>query len=129
MKKFAYNDATGKTVTCKPGGNLSIGEGINLETGLDSTEIQFLIGHRAGLVEQELLKYPWYVGIDNDVRKSVILDVGFNLGIAGLLHFPHMISALAAGDWAGAAGQLHITEAAVDAQRYGPLRKLLENGQ
>lgn len=128
IRKFAYNDATGKTVTCKPGGNLSIGEGINLETGLDAAEIQFLIAHRAGLVEQELLKYAWYVGIDTPVRQSVILDVGFNLGIGGLLHYPHMIAALAVKDWTAAANELHVSEAAVDAQRYAPLRKLLLNG-
>jgi GH24 family phage-related lysozyme (muramidase) len=127
VRKFAYNDATGKTVTCQPGGNLSIGEGINLETGLDPDEIAFLTRHRAGLVEATLQTYSWYVAA-GPTRQSVALDIGFNAGIGGLLHFPHMIAAYAAQDWTGAANECAVADPKLDAQRYAPLRALILKG-
>lgn len=127
-RRFAYNDATGKTVTCKPQGNLSIGMGINLETGLDDTEIFWLTEHRAGLVEQQLSALPWYGPLPPDVQ-SVTLDIAFNEGLHGLLGFPHMIAALAKTppDYVMAASECTIikTNPAVDAQRYAPLRQIL----
>lgn len=132
VRKLAYNDATGKTVTCQPGGNLTIGEGINLETGLDSDEIQFLINHRVGAVEQQLLALPWYAPLPPGVQ-SVIIDVAFNEGLHGLLGFPHMIAALAQQppDYATAAAECTIinTNPKVDAQRYAPLRAIMAAGQ
>jgi hypothetical protein len=131
VKKFAYNDATGKQVTCQPIGNLSIGEGINLETGLDSAEIQFLLAHRAGLVEQQLLSFPWYAHLPPGVQ-SVLIDIGFNEGVHGLLGFPHMLAALAKDppDYATASAECSIvkTNPRVDAQRYAPLRAILLSG-
>lgn len=132
VRKFAYNDATGKTVTCKPGGNLSIGEGINLETGLDSDEIQFLVSHRAELVEDTLEGFDWYPPLPPGVQ-SVVIDIGFNEGLHGLLGFPHMIAALAKDppDFVTAAAECSIvkTNPTVDAQRYAPLRAILAAGQ
>ena len=126
-RRLAYNDATGKTVTCQPGGNLSIGIGINLEAGLDDAEIEWLFRHRAGLIETQLQVFAWYTGAD-PVRQSVALDVGFNEGLRGLLHFPHMIAAYAVKDWPTAASECRIEDPKVDAQRYAPLRVLLLNG-
>lgn len=132
VRKWAYNDATGKTVTCKPGGNLSIGEGINLETGLDQAEIAFLVQHRAELVEQQITPLAWYGPLPPGVQ-SVIIDVAFNEGLHGLLGFPHMIAALAKSppDFVAAAAELSIvnTNPKVDAQRYAPLRAIMAAGQ
>lgn len=123
----AYNDATGKTVTCQPGGNLSIGIGINLEIGLDSEEIDFLFRHRAGKVETVLQSFAWYQPL-SPVRQSVCLDIAYNEGVAGLLHFPHMIAALSAGDWAEAARQCTVADTKLDLSRYSPLRALILSG-
>jgi hypothetical protein len=126
-KPFAYNDATGKTVTCQPGGNLSIGVGINLETGLDATEIQWLFYHRAGLIETALSAFPWYTAAD-PVRQSVALDVAYNVGLHGLLGFPSMIHYYSVQDWPNAAAQCAVKDPRLDASRYAPLRQLLLNG-
>jgi len=132
VRKWAYNDATGKTVTCKPDGNLSIGIGINLEAGLDTDEIQFLIAHRAGLIEEQLQTFPWYAALPPGVQ-SVLIDIGFNEGVHGLLGFPHMIAALAKvpPDYETAADECSIakTNPKVDAQRYAPLREILRSGR
>lgn len=129
VRRKAYNDATGKTVTCQPGGNLSIAVGINLEVGLDDEEIAWLLNHRAGLVYAQLVKFPWWHE-DEPVRGSVILDVAYNAGVTGLLHFPHMLSAYSSKDWPGASAQLLDSDAARELpQRYHPLAQLLLNGQ
>ncbi len=127
VRKFAYNDATGKQVTCKPDGNLSIAIGINLETGLDAAEIAMLTQHRLGLVEQQLLGYAWYAKCD-DVRKSVLLDIAFNEGVGGLLHFPHMLAAIANDNWAEAKAQCAVQDPRLKA-RYDALGDLLLKGE
>lgn len=127
-KRLAYNDKTGKTVTCKPNGNLSIGVGINLEVGLDDTEISFLTSHRLGLVENGLRSFYWYGGLD-EARQSVLLDLGFNAGLAALLHFPRMLTAISHSDWARAHDELLDSDAARELpERYRPLADILLTG-
>lgn len=127
-KSYAYNDATGKRMTCQPGGNLSIAVGVNLETGLDAEEIDWLTAHRLGKADKALSVYSWYSGAD-EVRGSVLLDVGFNDGVRGLLHFPHMLAAAALKNWDEAANQLLDSEAArADPHRYQPLAEILRTG-
>lgn len=125
-RAFAYNDATAKRVTCKPGGNLSIAVGVNLEIGLDDEEIDWLSRHRLQKVEAALTRFPWY-GACNDARKSVLLDVAFNAGVEGLLHFPKMIAAIAHQNWLAAANELLDSDAARELpSRYGPLAKIMK---
>jgi lysozyme len=127
VRYYAYDDATGKTVTCKPG-NLSIGIGINLEQGLDSTEVAWLFLHRARLVEGRLLTCFWYVGSD-PVRQSVALDLGFNMGFEELLQFKNMIAAWTAKNWPLASAQLLASKAARENQtRYEHLASILMSG-
>lgn len=124
-KAFAYNDATGKRVTCQPGGNLSIAVGVNLETGLDDEEIEWLSKHRLQKVADRLAMFPWFQACD-DKRQAVLLDVAFNTGVDGLLHFPRMIAAIAKQDWPTAANELLDSQAArALPNRYGPLAAIL----
>lgn len=124
-RTFAYNDATGKRVTCQPGGNLSIAVGVNLETGLDDEEIDWLSKHRLDKVAQQLQQYSWYA-ID-PVRQSVLLDIAFNAGVGGLLHFPHLLAAVSRQDWASAATECHVENPQL-AGRYKKLAQLLLTG-
>lgn len=131
-RQFAYNDATGKRVTCKPNGNLSIGIGINLENGLDEEEREWLTRHRLLKMSSDLCRLSWYLGLDA-VRRSVCLDIAFNEGEGGLLHFPHMISALAQKDWKTAKDECAIEERTpldkvVNETRYKPLGEILLTG-
>jgi lysozyme len=127
VRYFAYDDSTGKTVTCKPG-NLSIGIGINLEQGLDATEVAWLFLWRTHLVEKALLAFPWYVASD-PVRQSVALDLGFNLGIDGLMRFTQMIAAWGEQNWSLASAQLLASKAARENQtRYEHLASILMSG-
>lgn len=126
-KKFPYNDATGKRVTCRPNGNLSIGVGINLEFGLDDTEREFLTMHRLEEHNKWLLQFAWYTALDM-IRRSVFLDISFNAGDGGLLHFPHLIAAAAKKDWVECQKQCHVENPRLDEQRYQPLGKILLTG-
>lgn len=128
VRPFAYNDLTGKRVSCRPDGNLTIAEGINLETGLDAEEIAWLTLHRLTIADTALRKFSWYALID-EPRGSVFLDVAFNDGIHGLLNFPRMVLAAQIKNWPVAAEELLDSEAArKDPNRYRPLADILRTG-
>ncbi len=129
----AYNDKTGRTVTCKPDGNLSIAYGINLENGLDEVEMSFLLQHRVELAHAALLRDagPWYADLclSDPLKASVYLDVAYNAGVAGLLHgFPECVKAARLKDWTKSAAELKVANASLDHSRYEPLRKILLTG-
>lgn len=127
VRQFAYNDATGKRVSCLPQGNLSIGVGVNLETGLDGEETDWLSLHRLAKLENQLTAYQWYRGLDI-ARQSVLLDVAFNQGLGGLLHYPHMLAAIQSQDWKTAAMECHTANPQLD-KRYSDLAKILLSGE
>lgn len=125
-KPFAYNDATGRRVSCQPDGNLSIAVGVNLETGLDDDEVYWLSQHRLTKVENQLTAYAWYRSLDA-ARQSVMLDIAFNQGISGLLHYPRMLAALGQQEWSVAAVECHTADPRLDT-RYANLAKILLKG-
>jgi len=45
--------------------------------------------------------FPWTVGLD-DVRKAVLVNMTFNMGIHGLAQFKDTLAKVQAGDYAGA---------------------------
>lgn len=80
-------------------GKLTIGVGRNLEDkGLTKDEALFLLRNDIAEVTEALSKYEWYNRLD-PVRQKVIIDMAFNLGLAGLLGFKKMIAALEQGDY------------------------------
>jgi GH24 family phage-related lysozyme (muramidase) len=125
-KVFAYNDATGQRVTCQPAGNLTIAVGVNLEVGLDDDEIDWLSKHRLSKLENRLNAYDWYRNLDM-ARQSVLLDIAFNAGVSGLLHYPRMLSAIQQQEWKVAAVECHSADARLDG-RYAGLAKILLTG-
>lgn len=89
-----------------PAGYLTIGVGRNLETkGISREEALFLLRNDIKEVEQALSKYDWYTKLD-PIRQKVLIDMCFNLGLAGLLQFRRMITALISGDYETAADEM-----------------------
>jgi lysozyme len=126
FEAFPYNDKTGTRVSCHPEGNLTWLYGLNLETE-GSRELGILILRwKLGKLHAELLRYSWYVMI-NDVRASVLLEIAYNTGVQGLLHFPVMIAALRRGDWESAQAECHVKNPELK-DRYARLGKLLLTG-
>jgi lysozyme len=84
-------------------GKLTIGVGRNLEDrGITAEESAYLLNND---IEREwkALKtaLPWVTGL-NDVRQRVLLDMSFNLGIAGLLKFKNTLATIKAGQYSKA---------------------------
>ena len=86
-------------------GKLTIGIGRNLDDcGISQSEAYVLLENDIQNCEKQILdEIPEiYNGLD-EVRKSVLLNMCFNLGIGGLLGFNNTLAFIAAGDWERAA--------------------------
>ena len=89
-----------------PAGFITIGVGRNLETkGLSEEEALFLLRNDIAEVTEKLERLGWFVALD-PVRQKVIVDMAFNLGVAGLLSFKRMIQALNCYDYDTAADEM-----------------------
>lgn len=94
-RKFPYRCTAGK---------LTIGVGFNLDdVGLLPEEITFILRNRINLVRTRLAAaLPWFGTLD-EVRQAVLIDMGFNLGVDGLLKFRNTLKFVQNGDYAQAA--------------------------
>lgn len=127
-RQYPYNDATGARVSCLPGGNLSWLIGVNLETAGSLELARVILAFFLAKLTADLASFWWYHALD-DVRLSVVLDVAYNTGENGLLHFPKMLAAIGAKDWQTAAAELLNSDAARQLPaRYQRLSVILLNG-
>lgn len=109
-------------------GNRTIGYGCNLETGWSQELAAAVLGYQAQSVWQQLSTFWWWAALD-DVRASVLVDLGFNDGVTSLLHFPKMLAAIGAKDWAAAKAELLDSDAARELPaRYSTLAEILLTG-
>lgn len=86
-------------------GKLTIGVGRNLDDcGITKPEALMLLDNDILRCEAELLEHfpAVYSGL-NDTRKSVLVNMCFNLGISGLLGFKNTLAFISAGDFERAA--------------------------
>ena len=93
-------------------GKLTIGIGRNLDDcGISKTEAYLLLEHDIQNCEKQLQsKIPdIYNGLD-EVRKSVLLNMCFNLGINGLLGFKNTLAFVKVGDWERAANNMLVSK-------------------
>lgn len=97
-KRYPYRCTAGK---------LTIGIGFNLDdVGLYPEEITFIFKNRISLVRKRLEKeLPWFDSLD-EVRQAVLLDMGYNLGVDGLLAFKRTLGSVRRGDYSLAAVQM-----------------------
>ncbi|MBF0622816.1 MAG: glycoside hydrolase family protein [Magnetococcales bacterium] len=88
-------------------GKLTIGVGRNLDdVGISEDEAMVLLANDIAKAEAEVSdRISAYAGLD-EVRKRVLVDMSFNMGIGGLLKFKNMLAALEAGDYAETARQM-----------------------
>ena len=71
--------------------------------GISQTEAEMLLENDIDRKLAELRgKLPWFDKLD-DARKGVLLNMAFQLGIAGLLNFKNTLAKVEAGDYDGAA--------------------------
>ena len=119
FRAAAYRDTAGR---------LTVGYGFNVDAGISQYAALELLTAQAVERAQALSGYPWAHGLD-DVRMSVIIEVAFNDGLDGLLHFVNMLSAIGAKDWQRAHDELLNSDAARQLPpRYEILANLLLTG-
>lgn len=92
---------------CENKGKLTIGVGRNLDDmGLTENEARYLLENDLGRVRAELdATLPWWRALD-EPRKTVLLNMTFNMGLSRLLTFTKFLHALAHGDYQRAAGEM-----------------------
>ena len=87
-------------------GKLTIGVGRNLEDkGISHHEALFLLRNDIEEITGQLERHSWYVAL-GPVRRKVLIDMVFNLGMAGLMGFQKMIEALNRADYERAADEM-----------------------
>lgn len=104
-----YDDKTGNLLHTGMtiDGNPTIGIGRNLAgQGISAAEASYLLTNdiqtATAALDQQL---PWWENLD-PVRQRVMVNMCFNMGVAGLMGFPHFLAAMQAGDWQTAAIQM-----------------------
>lgn len=90
--------------------NLTIGYGLNLTEwgtkGISKAEAEAILRAQLSIYEEELRKSIGYFDELDDMRKAVLLDMAYNLGVPGLLKFKKMFAALKERDFARAAEEM-----------------------
>ena len=113
-------------------GKLTIGYGRNLDDcGISQSEASVMLINDIMNCEKQLqAKIPdIYNGLD-EVRKSVLLNMCFNLGINGLLGFKNTLAFVKAGDWERAANNMLVSRWAKQVGRRAiELSELMRKGK
>ena len=113
-------------------GKLTIGIGRNLDDcGISQSEAYIMLINDIMNCEKQLqAKIPdIYNGLD-EVRKSVLLNMCFNLGINGLLGFKNTLEFIKAGDWERAANNMLVSRWAKQVGRRAiELSELMRKGK
>jgi len=102
----ALNHHGGRHFPIQVAGEWLIGYGRNLSRdGISDAEAETLLYNDIDDSRSELgAAFSWYDDID-EVRQLALVDMHFNMGLAKLSRFRHMISALCAGDYDHAADE------------------------
>lgn len=97
-RQFPYEDVCGK---------LTIGFGRNLEQkGIGYDEALFLLDKDIAFAKLQLQNhFNWFKSLD-EVRQGVLINMVFNLGLAGLLKFKKMLEFVTKEDWGNAAFEM-----------------------
>lgn len=88
-------------------GKLTIGVGRNLDDmGITEDEAMTMLDNDINRVVKVLLQHITTFDQLNEIRKRVLVDMGFNLGITRLMRFRRMLAALEIGDYDKAANEM-----------------------
>ena len=107
FRQFPYFDCCGKphkSCTCARKGKLTIGYGRNLDdVGLSKLEGEVLLDHDLFTAESHASKvFDWF-GACSELRQRAVVELCFNLGIAGFRGFRQTIAAIKAKQFTAAA--------------------------
>lgn len=109
LRLTAYDDATGAPIkqgtTVK--GHITIGIGRALDVrGISPDEAKYLLANDIAAFTLGLTQaYTWFNNLD-DVRQRILVNMAFNMGLAGLAQFKQMLTAVADRDFDTAAREM-----------------------
>ena len=88
-------------------GKLTIGYGRNLEDkGITEQEALFMLNNDVNYFYTNLKKIlPWIARLD-DARQNVLVNMAFNLGVAGLMSFKNTLRLIESGHYIAAASAM-----------------------
>lgn len=118
-------------------GHRTWGIGHNLDESPIAPDVRSLLQQAVDLqyqvdvesIDSQLAAMPWWGDLDS-VRQAVLIDMGFNLGYAGLQNFTMFLSFMAQDRFKEAAADLRQTKAYRELpNRYERLAVMLETGQ
>lgn len=89
FRPYPYKDTTG---------HLTVGYGWNLDSAMPERLASVILQWQLDETEFTLEPFAWYKACD-PVRQSVLLDMAFNMGLAGLLQFHKFLAAVSEQDW------------------------------
>lgn len=112
-----------------PTGHLTIGYGHNLENGISAAAAEFILQEDLARAERAVKDaFPWWWKLD-DARQFVLVDMAFNMGLAGLRGFKKMLTAVEQGDYKKAAKEMLDSKWAFQVKgRAVELAKIMETG-
>jgi lysozyme len=76
-----------------------------MTASLNDDQVNTLLATDIGNKTSLMIQYAWFTALD-PVRQGAVLNQAFNVGVSGLIHFPHELAALARSDWHSAAGEM-----------------------
>lgn len=105
-----YLDCCGKPwrdCTCKTKGKLTLGVGRNIDdVGISIGESDTMLDNDITRASAAVYRHlTWIMNLD-EVRREALINLAFNVGVAGLLGFTRMLTALERGDYETAAREL-----------------------
>ena len=132
---YVYDDATGKPIVrgSTVVGYPTVGIGILLDKdkggGLRPEESEFVFRNRLKLLDAELTaRLPWISKLD-PARKGVLINMAFQMGVAGLLGFKNTLAMVESGRYRDAAkGMLQSKWATQTPARANRLSRQMETG-
>ncbi len=109
-------------------GNITIGVGRNLDAvGLFPDEVDLLLDNDINRMHKGLtVLFPWYDHLD-DVRQEALLDLAFNVGVHGVLHFSKMIESFVAKNYDKAADE--VLDSKLSPTRAADLAHMIRTGE
>lgn len=88
------------------GGKNTIGYGFNLDAGIDEELATVILNHQYSVVKRECSRnFPWYSTLDR-VRRFVIENMVFNMGLTRFQTFQRTIEAVRTGQYSVAAEEM-----------------------
>jgi len=109
-------------------GFLTIGYGFCIDAGISEFSAASLLEAQLAEAEADVSNWDWYASVDA-VRKSVLTELAFNMGIHKLQGFHNMLAACSSADWPTAANELQNSVWFGQVGQRGPqLVRLLRDG-